>query len=92
VPNPPTLSTLLGFHKVPFLDRYFFSLYINDFPNVLPELNVQMYADDAVIFIHGKNTEMISSCLSNALDKVQHWLNNICLQLNVKKKRMHDVQ
>ena len=57
-------------------------MYVTD---VCPELNVQMYADDAVIFIHGKNTEIISSCLSNASDKVQHWLNNISLQLNVNK-------
>ena len=82
----------VGVPQVSIIGSSLFSLYINDLPNVCPELNVKMYADDAVIFVQGEKTEIITSCLSNNLDKVQHWLNNICLQLNVKKNSMHDVQ
>ena len=82
--NAPLVNPV-GVPQGSILGPLLFSLYINDLPNVCPELNVQMYADDAVIFVHGKHTEIITSCLSNALDKVQHWLNNICLQLNAKK-------
>ena len=81
----PYLVNPVGVPQGSILGPLLFSLYINDLPNVCPDLNVQMYADDAVIFVHGKNTEIISSCLSNNLDKVQHWLNNNCLQLYAKK-------
>ncbi len=60
-------------------------MYINDLPDVCPELNVQMYADDAVIFIHGKAAKTIATNLTNALTKVQNWLNQTCLILNTKK-------
>ena len=61
----PYLVNPIGVPQGSILGPLLFSLYINDLPNVCPELNVQMYADDAVIFVHGKNTEMISCCLQS---------------------------
>lgn len=42
-------STILG----PIL----LSLYINDLPMICPEAHIQMYADDAVIYVHAKTRE-----------------------------------
>lgn len=32
-----------------------FSLYIDDIPSLCSDINVQMYAEDIVVYIHGKN-------------------------------------
>ena len=81
----PYVSNPVGVPQGSILGPLLFSLYINDLPDVCPECNVQMYADDAVIFIHGKSVELITASLTCALDKVQIWLSTNCLLLNVKK-------
>lgn len=81
----PYLNSPVGVPQGSILGPILFSLYINDLPDVCPNINVQMYADDAVLFIHGKNTEETSSVLTSAMTKVQDWLSNSCLMLNTKK-------
>jgi len=44
-----------------------------------------MYADDAVIYTHGRDTEQVATKLSLAMDKIGNWLNSSCLTLNTKK-------
>lgn len=41
-----------------------FSLYINDLPGVCKDVNVQLYADDVVIFTHANNFEKASATLT----------------------------
>jgi len=60
-------------------------MYMNDLPAACLNCNVQMYADDAVIFNHGKYKKIIATNLTNSQTKVQNWLNQICLTLNTKK-------
>ncbi len=81
----PFLSNHVGVPQGSILGPLLFSMYINDLPDVCPEFNVQMYADDAVIFIHGKDAKTIATNLTNALTKVQNWLSQTCLILNTKK-------
>ena len=79
------LDNHVGVPQGSILGPLLFSMYINDLPDVCPKLNIQMYADDAVIFIHGKNQEIIASSLTNTLNLVQQWLKDNCLMLNAKK-------
>ena len=51
-----------------------FSLYINNLPDVCPELDVLMYADDAVLFTYGSNIKTVASNLTEGLSKVHDWL------------------
>lgn len=44
-----------------------------------------MYADDAVIYVHGRDMEQVATKLSSAMDKKSYWLNSSCLTLNVEK-------
>lgn len=62
-----------------------FTLYINDLPSVCPDVNIQMYADDTVIYIHGNNVQQVSNELTKSLVKITAWLEQCCLQLNVAK-------
>lgn len=44
-----------------------------------------MYADDTVIFAHGKNQKEVAKILTKAMENVAKWLFDSCLTLNVGK-------
>ncbi len=71
VPQGSTLGPLL------------FSLYLNDFPDVCPDLHIQMYAYDTVIYVHDKTKEQVALKLSIAT--ILDWFTQFCLTLNVRK-------
>jgi len=62
-----------------------FSLYINDLPSVCPHSNIQMYADDTVIYLHGSNLGDVAKELTTSMANVTTWLTQCCLQLNISK-------
>ncbi len=60
-------------------------MYINDLPMVCQQCNIKMYADDTVIFTHGKNAEEVANKLTDVLAKIISLLNQCHLKLNVSK-------
>lgn len=52
-----------------------------------PDVGVQMYADDTVVYVAGKNPDAASSILTRTLEKVSDWLKSSCLTLNQKKTK-----
>ncbi len=60
--HPPT-GVPQGSIRVPLL----FSLYINELPSVCESIEIQMCADDEVIYVHNKNKNKVASKLSNAI-------------------------
>ncbi len=44
-----------------------------------------MYADDTVVYVHGKNKSEAASKLSAAMVHISDWLNQSWLQLNIAK-------
>lgn len=79
--KPCTTGVLQGSILGPLL----FSIYINDLPAVCKGVDIIMYADDAVIYIHGRDMEQVASKLSLAMDKISNWLKSSCLTLNIEK-------
>jgi len=64
---------------------FLFNLYIHDLPLICPDVHIQMYADDTVVYTHAKTREQAALKLTAALNKVSDWLNHSCLTLNVSK-------
>lgn len=68
------------------LGPLFFSLFINDLREACPPtVTCQMYADDAVIYLHAKNMKQAGEELSASMVNISDWLINSCLHLNVDK-------
>uniref|UniRef100_A0A8C6S602 Reverse transcriptase domain-containing protein n=1 Tax=Neogobius melanostomus TaxID=47308 RepID=A0A8C6S602_9GOBI len=75
----------IGVPQGSILGPLLFSLYINDLPSVCSDCEIQMYADDTVIYVHGKDKEEVAKKLSKTMEFVSQWLYNSCLHLNLKK-------
>lgn len=81
--EPLQLST--GVPQGSILGPLLFCMYINDLPSACPEVRVQMYADDTVLYIHGTSKAAVAAKLTNAMVKISEWLNHCSLQLNLSK-------
>lgn len=46
---------------------------------------MQMYVDDTVISVHGKDKDEVAKKLFKTMEFVSQWLLNSCLHLNLKK-------
>ncbi len=47
---------------------------MNDLPNVCPNSNIQMYADDAVVFVDANSADQAAVQLTNSMLKITEWL------------------
>lgn len=64
-----------------------FNLYINEIISVLKnnDTDVKLFADDLMISICGYDIDVIESKLNECLKRLNDWLNNNQLKINVKK-------
>jgi len=62
-----------------------FLLYINEMSNVCPGLNCLHYADDTTIYASGPDINLVSMRLQNGMVRLDDWMRNNKLVLNVQK-------
>lgn len=67
------------------LSNLLFILFINDITYNAPGVNVNLYADDALLFITSDDIDHASCEMNNALDVISDWLRFNRMALNVKK-------
>ena len=59
----PFKACTLGVPQGSILGPLLFSIYINDLPSMCDDVGIIMYADDTVIYTHGKSaTEVAKKC------------------------------
>lgn len=75
----------VGVPQGSILGPLLFSVYINDLPAICPEVHVQMYADDAVIYVHAKLSQEAAAVLQGAMENISDWMVQSCLTLNFSK-------
>ena len=73
VPQGSTLGPLL------------FSIFINDLPSIFSNCNVQLYADDTVIYTSQSTLPLIQSTLQSNFNQLEAWLSANKLLINKTK-------
>lgn len=81
------LGVDLGVPQGSVLGVMLFLLYINDVKCVLKFCKIMLFADDALIYISGKNVERLEQCLNEDLESINNWLEMNKMKLNVKKTK-----
>ena len=68
------------------------SICINDLVTVSNKLNIFMYADDTTIYFNLEDfsRDDVVNCVSIELNKVNNWLHENNLSLNIEKNKMYD--
>lgn len=78
-------------HGVPqgtVLGPTLFILYINDIVKAIKKCDVQLFADDTLVYVTGDRMDDILKLLNEDLNNLLQWLNNNSLQINTNKTKM----
>ena len=70
------------------LGPLFFILYVNDVQNAVTNSNLQLYADDTVIYTSGVSAEVAACKLQPSLNQFYEWCQANKLSLNVTKTKL----
>ena len=84
-----TVQLNYGVPRGSVLGPLFFILYVNDLQHVLVNANVQLYADDTVMFISGSvSSESLTNYLQRDLNRLHKWCQSNKLTLNPSKTKV----
>ena len=81
------LNTKYGVPQGTALGPNLFILYVNDIIKYVNKCNIQMFADDTMIYIVGDNVNDIISILNEELNIIDIWLTYNNLKLNINKTK-----
>lgn len=82
-----SIETKIGVPQGSILGALLFIIYINDIKTAMKYSQIALFADDALLFISGKNIEECEKKLQNDLYSLSNWLKANKLKLNVAKSK-----
>ena len=81
-------SIPFGVPQGSILGPLLFISYINDLPSVVVDCDIQLYADDTLLFYNSNSVTDIESCLTRNLSSIISWLDSNYLFLNYLKTKI----
>ena len=81
-------SIQFGVPQGSILGPLLFITYINDLPSVVQNCDIQLYADDTLLFFSSNSIAEIESCLSVDLSSIISWLDSNLLFLNYSQTKI----
>ena len=82
-----TLNNNIGVPQGSILGPLLFILYINDIETIFTQCKIHLYADDALITLIGTDLNTMNNVLNAELNRLEVWLRNNKLKLNVPKTK-----
>ena len=80
-------GVICGVPQGSVLGPLFFLIYVNDLLPYLEGVNVNLYADDTVLYVSGKDVEICRGTLQDALGTFAEWCDRNALHINVAKTK-----
>jgi len=62
-------------------------LYVNNIVHAINDCSIELFADDTMIYMIGRDLHEIHKIVNNDLDRLFVWLNNNSLSFNVSKSK-----
>ena len=78
-------AVIIGVPQGSCLGSLLFLVYINGLPKVVENCTVAMYADDTGLYIRGASLAQLNETISKDFERLDHWLKENKLWLNVVK-------
>ena len=83
-----TCKMSIGVPQGSILGPILFLLFINDLTQFSGLSHCNLFADDALFYVHGRDIESINSKLQNSIESIADWYKRNKLSLNVKKSNV----
>ena len=83
-----TCKISIGVPQGSILGPILFLLFINDLTQFSGLSHCNLFADDALFYVHGRDIEIINCKLQSSLDTIADWYKRNKLSLNVKKSNV----
>ena len=81
------IPVLSGIGQGTIVGSIIFLLYINDVVRMLPNVHINMYADDCMLYTTGNNWNRVFACLQDSLTSFDSWCMRNNMVLNVSKSK-----
>lgn len=85
-------QTTFGVPQGTVMGPNLFVIYINDIVHHVKNSNIQLFADDTLLYVVGENLESIINVLNSELVNLMKWLNNNGLHINTNKTKFMVIQ
>lgn len=82
-----SINTMYGVPQGTVLGPLLFLLYINDIVSVINGSNIELFADDTMLYVVGNDVSEMARTINNDLDRIFEWLCVNKLSINTSKSK-----